>query len=319
MDSNDFRATPQTKRVLVTGATGFIGKALLRRLAKGNFDIIACYRTKKTYEKNKISSSNITYFNLDLTNRDDFKKITQRVDVVIHLAAQVFKSDTENLFEDFLNNNVLGTYNLLEFCKGKNVGRIIYISSKYVYGEPEIEKVDETYPAQPSGTFFYYGMGKLMCEHLCIRHSHDFDIKLIILRLSPVFGEEQREWYLIPRLIKKVRNKQNLVLYGDGSNVMEYLYVDDCVEAIIKSLDTPHDGIYNIGPGESLTFRGVIDSILKVYSPDQSITVHYDSGQKPGEKGFILDIRRAEEKLGFKPAYTFEDGLRKVGIHDAKQ
>ena len=91
---------------------------------------------------------------------------------------------------------------------------------------------------------------------------------------------------------------------------MEYLYIDDCVEAIIKSLDTPHDEIYNIGSGESLTFKEVVDSILKVFSPDRSITVHYDSAHKTGEKGFILDITKAEEKIGFKPAYTFEDGLR---------
>jgi nucleoside-diphosphate-sugar epimerase len=312
MNISNFTATPGPRSILVTGATGFIGRSLLKKLAQGSYDIIACYRTPKTYEKNKIDSDNINYFNLDLTNKRDFEKITQSVDTVVHLASQVFRSGGENSFEGFISNNVLGTHNLLEFCQRKNVRRIIYLSSKYVYGEPEIDKVDETYPARPCGTFFNYGMSKLICEHLCIRYCHDYHIESVILRLSPVYGEEQGEWCLLPRLVNQVRDKQSLTLYGDGANIMEYLYIDDGVAAIMSALDTPHQGIYNIGPGKSLTFKELVDQIVKAYSPDQAINVRYEPQQKPSEKGFILDISQAEAKLGFKPKYTFKNGLVKL-------
>lgn len=297
--------------LLLTGASGFIGQALLRNLSNSNFDIIALYRTKKNYEKRKINSSNITYLNLDLTNKNDFKKINRKVNIVIHLAAQVFKPAKKNLFGDFLNSNVLGTYNLLEFCKDKDVKKIIYMSSKYVYGEPELEKVDETYPSQPCGTFFYYGLSKLICEYLCRRYSHDFGIKSLIFRLSPIFGEEQGDQHLIPRLIKKIKNNQKIILYGTGSNIMEYLYVNDCVGIIMKSLDTHHDGIYNIGPGKALTLKEIVDKILKVYSNNQPTIVYYEPKQNHSEKGFILNVKKAEKELEFKTIYTFEDGLNK--------
>lgn len=301
------------RTVLITGASGFIGQALLKRLLRQRLRIIAGYRSQKIQQqsqKNK-GEGKVAYLKLDLTKKGDFKKIVQKVDIVVHAGAQTFSHgfDKENSLEDLLNN-ILGTYNLLEFCREKDVKRIIYLSSKYIYGEPRRKKVDETHPAQPAGRF--YGMGKLAGEHLCKRYSQDFGIKFLIFRLSSVFGKGQKGHFLIPRLIQKVGNNQQIRLYGDGTNIMEYLYIDDCVEIIAQTLDSHYEGIYNIGPGKALTLKELVGKILKVYSNSRPLPVHYEPRQNGPKGGFILDIEKAAGELRYKPSYNFEQGLNSM-------
>ncbi len=298
--------------VLITGAAGFIGSALAQSLCGSRLKVIATYRRKSLGNK-KIKNNNLTFIRLDLTHKNDFRVIPKKVDTVVHLASLTFRVHREDSFRGFFKNNVLGTCNLLEFCKERQVKRIIYISTKFVYGIPMTKKVDERYLAQPGGRFFYYALSKLFGEYLCQRYSRNFGIESVIFRVAPVFGPGQPDSFLIPRLIKKVRNNEGITLYNNGDSIMEYLYLDDCVKIIGDALKNNCSGVYNIGSGRSLSLEEIIGQIIKVFSANRPVKVNFE--QKPNciaEKGFILNINKAKEELGFRPVYNFKDGLKKI-------
>ncbi len=301
-----------SKTVLITGATGFIGTALVERLSKSKIKIIAVYRRSKK-SKRIIKSNRITYLKLDLNKKSDLKKIKSKIDIVVHLASKVFEANKKRPLEDFLNDSVSSTYNLLEFCKQRKIKRIIYLSTKYVYGQPEKQAVDENIFSLPSGRFFSYGMSKLIGEYLCRRYGHDYGLKVTILRLSPVFGPGQGSSFLIPRLIKKAQNGEEIELYGNGMNIMDYLYIDDCLQAISLSLKRSCEGVYNIGYGRPLTLKAIINEITRRFSNHKSVSVRYLPKQSSNnEKSFVMNISKARKKLGFNPAHTFKQGLRRL-------
>lgn len=305
------------KKIMITGSTGFIGRALLSALRKTSFDVTACYRTPRPFVK-KFKSPNISFVRLDLTRRNDFKKIKNRIDSVIHLASHVHRSDRDDSFEMHFNNNVCGTLNLLEFCRERKVKKLIYVSTKYVYGRPNRKNVDEKYPALPLGEFYNYGATKLICEQLCKRYAEKFGIKILLIRLSSVFGPDQEDNFLIPRLIEKVKNDNQVVLYGDGLNIMEYLFIDDCVGFLLKALRNNYQGLYNIGSGVPLRFKNIAKEIVRIFSDGKNFKLRFKPivRTEPVENNFALNINKAKKEIGFRPRYSFEAGLKQIKLSE---
>jgi len=295
--------------LLVTGANGFIGRELLTSLSNTCFKVVACYRHKDKLSKTYVKSDNIDYVKVDIRAPSDFKAIQQDIDVVVHLAAEIHSHKNSNNFRESIESNLLGTYNLLEFCKNNKVKKLLYMSSKTVYGEPRSNKITEKHPTTPGGVAFNYGFGKLAGEMLCDCYTRELGIKLVNLRMSPVYGHSQESWFLIPRIVRQVKNKHKLQIKGDGTNIMDFLHVYDCVEAILKSIDSDQVGTFNIGPLSYVTLSEMIDKIVSIFSDSKSINVVYDSSV-PIYKNFIMDITLARTKLGFKPTIQLVEGLK---------
>lgn len=298
------RASLQSKTILVTGGTGFIGSKVVKKLKENkNIYIIILSRSKSGKEH-----SNIEYVKCDLSNEIDFKKIYTRImdaDYILHMAAMVPRSSLqqENI-EENIKQNLLTTINLLKYLP-KNLEGFIYSSTIDVYGRPLYVPINESHPTNP---LTYYGASKLASEkYLNIFLSHR-GVPLTILRYSQVYGPGEPKIKAIPVFIDKILKNESPILFGNGSDIRDYVYVDDIANATISALKKNIGGVFNIGSGVGYHIREVLDTIIKISG--KNIKPIYKKRIKEAYAS-IMNITKAKEELGYVPSTTLEQGLRK--------
>lgn len=251
-------------RLLITGGAGFIGSHLQDRLIRLNHQVVIVDNLS-TGKRTFLNPKSI-FFKSDI--RD--KKVIDRIfyefkpDVVFHLAAQSNIPNSINDPQNDIENNVLGTLNILENCRKYKVGKIIYSSSGAVYGNiPKKHlpiKEDEFSPIPTSP----YGVSKLSAELYLKLYGNLFGIKWIILRYSNVYGPRQEtseESGVVAIFITKLLVKDQPIIFGDGLHVRDYIYIDSIVEANIKALKYNDNNVFNVSAGNQITTLQVFDTI----------------------------------------------------------
>ena len=265
------------KHILVTGANGFIGNVLVEKLKQNN-NLVSVFDT----HIGDISVKN----SLNIFNE-------AKIDNVIHLAARSFVPDSwQNPF-DFYQTNVLGTTNVLEFCRNNDC-KLTMISS-YVYGAPEYLPIDENHPIK---SYNPYSQTKIISETICDFYATNFGVKTTIIRPFNVYGPKQAPTFLIPEIITKAFNDE-IIEVMDLKPKRDYIYVDDLVDALIQTLDHP-EGIYNIGSGYSISVADIVKTILKI----ANINKQYTSKQE-SRKNEIFDVIANIEKAIIYSKYYF--------------
>jgi nucleoside-diphosphate-sugar epimerase len=301
-----------SKKILVTGAAGFIGSNLVRELIKQGYEVTGIDNLSAgREEKLRDCRDNFLFLKGDIRNPCFCEEVTEGKDAVLHHAAI---SSVPKSFEDPLfvyENNVAGTLNLLEASKTNSVGKFIFASSASVYKSCEEKQKEDmiTCPSSP------YAMSKYIGEEYCKFYFRENNLNTIIFRYFNVFGPGQslNSSYaaVVPSFIEDILNKTPPIIYGDGSQKRDFTYVDNIVNANIIGIEAGQElcgDVYNIGTGKSISLNELLMNIIDVFR--FPIHPEYTPARIGDVQWSEADISKAEKKLGYKSIDVL-DGLKK--------
>lgn len=298
---------------LVTGAAGFIGSHLCKRLLKEGFSVIGIdsfndYYSRWMKDKNILPFQNHSQFQLisDNLNDIDLGSLLQNVDYIFHLSAQAgVRSSWGKNFSVYTENNISATQKLLEAAKDSGIKKLIYASSSSVYGLcPELP-MTESSPLLP---YSPYGVTKLAAENLCQLYFKNFCVPTVSLRFFTVYGPGQRPDMAFHIFLKAIENNKPIQLYGDGKQTRDFTYIDDIVDANVLSLDRGKAGeIYNVGGGIRKEMKTIFP-ILEKITGKKVLIQHFDR-QRGDVFHTYADINKAKKVLDFSPQIPLEEGL----------
>ena len=319
-------------KVLITGGAGFIGSALVRHLVNETEHEVLNI-DKLTYAGHlenvqAVEEADRYHFKqADICNTEDMQRIfnTYQPDGIIHLAAESHVDRSIDGSAEFIRTNIVGTHNLLEISKNyyegldkeqKNMFRFLHVSTDEVYGELGSEGFfEETTAYDPRSP---YSASKASSDHLVRAWYHTYDFPVLITNCSNNYGPYQFPEKLIPVVILKALQGKAIPVYGDGTNVRDWLYVDDHARALLKVLQQGNLGeTYNIGghnEKQNIEVVKTICSILDELRPKE--TGNYEDQisfvtDRPGHDWrYAIDASKIEAELGWTPEETFETGIR---------
>lgn len=303
-------------KLLITGGCGFIGSNFLRYILSAYSDYKIINLDSLTYAGNldtvkDISEHpNYTFVRGDITDFDLMRKIVKEVDGVINFAAETHVDRSIQDASIFVRTNVLGTQTILDAIRMNRISRFIHISTDEVYGSlgPDGKFTEES-PLRPNSP---YAASKASADHLVLAYRHTYSIPAIICRPSNNFGPYQYPEKLIPLFIFKALEDKPVPLYGDGLNVRDWIYVEDCCRAIDIVFHKGREGeIYNIGGGNERANIEITRLILKILGKPESLISYIDD--RPGhDRRYALNSMKIEKELGWKPIHNFEETLEKT-------
>lgn len=305
--------------IIVTGATGFVGRYLVDQLVTDGFDVLATGRSQAGEEYYK--KQGIPFARLDITRGEDFDKLPkQGVEAIAHVAALLSIDISQWTAKDYLMTNALGTYNVLEYCRKNNVNKVVYTMTHSDVNRAKEVTITEETPRQFGAT---YGLGntvpfivsKIAGNTFIEVYDRDGIIQGIMLRLPGLRGYGSRDTYyncVFHQFIQKAMKSAPIEIWGEHKTVRDLIYVKDVVAAIIKALRNERaHGLYNIGSGKGLTIEEEAKAIVKVFSPPDkpSKLVYRPDIEEVRKRSYIWDISKAKRDLGWEPEYSYEEAL----------
>ena len=302
------------KRILITGAAGFIGSNLINRLLQsGIYQLVGLdnfdnFYSRQQKEKNLapfISHPDFHFFEGDICNMDDLLALGD-FDVIIHLAAKA--GVRPSILNPILYQqvNVDGTQNLLEFARQKNIKQFVFASSSSVYGINENIPWNEDEKLKPISP---YASTKLSCEMLGHVYSHLYGIRFLALRFFTVYGPAQRPDLAIHKFFKAISEGNPIPVFGDGSSSRDYTFVEDTIQGIEAAItyDQSDFEIINLGNHQTVTLSELITAIEMISGKKAMID------RQPEQAGDVpktyADISKAKRLLNYQPDTSLEKGL----------
>ncbi|MCM8787867.1 MAG: GDP-mannose 4,6-dehydratase [Candidatus Omnitrophica bacterium] len=306
------------RKVLLTGAAGFIGSHLSEKLLQDRYQVIAIdnfdpfysQKFKRENIKNVLKNSNYFFIEEDIRNfpglTSVFKQF-QPIDTIIHLAAKAGVRKSIKSPKTYYQVNVLGTKNLLELAKDFKVKKFIFSSSSSVYGESQIPFSENEKNLQPLSP---YGKTKLEAENLCKKFYSKFHIPIIILRLFSVYGLRGRP-DMAPYLFTKAAFEgKPIKQYGDGLSARDWTYIDDIVEGIVKTLKIPLNfEIINLGGSKPIKLKTLIATIENLSRKTIKKIILPTIIQEP--QITFANIKKAKRILNWQAKTGFNEGIEK--------
>jgi len=314
-------------KILITGGAGSIGSNLVRKLLDDqSYEIFVAdnlWRGKlenlKKYNNNKFDIKK-KFYNVDLRDYNQCLKVTADISHVIHLADVVAGINYvfENEFSLFQSNLLINS-NILRASIENKVDKITYVGTACSYPlEKQLKintkplKEEEVYPANPESG---YGWSKLIGEYeISLSTKYDL-IKSSILRLHNVYGPPSElshsKSQVIPALCKKLILDEDFIVWGSGNQRRSFIYVDDVIEAILKSLQisSGHE-VVQIGPSQSTSIKEIAQKLIKI--SNKKIKPIFDPKKPEGDFDRVPDLTRAKNILNWKPSIEIDEGLKKT-------
>lgn len=309
------------KTVLVFGASGFMGSYLIDTLINEGFSVIGADIAKP------ITSIEYRFFKIDITNKEDFKKIEDlKIDVVVHLAACQPANVSDKNFDprSYLNVNAIGTQNILEFCKESKINKVIYgMSHRNTQGLWNCKKSlseDDGIKIDFNTEYTLFSISETTAQNLFEYYSTQFGLNSIIFRFPPVYGYgPHTEIFKNGKPIKtgfqifidNAAECKPLQVWGDAEAARDIVYIKDVISAFTAALRNDSvTGLFNISSGKKLSLIDEVTIIADVFWGDSSLPViEYITEKDNKIDSFCYDIKKAKEELGWEPKYSFEDML----------
>lgn len=303
-------------RVLVTGGLGFIGSNFIDHILENHPEITAvlnidrCDYCARVHNVSHSNDPRYAYVQGDITNGTKMKRLFRdfKPDAVVHFAAQ---SHVDTSFENaaqYINDNIIGTYTILE-CVRETGCRLVHISTDEVYGEVDI---DETSTAEHSvlNPTNPYSATKAGAELLVKAYGHSFKIPYVITRGNNVFGPKQYPEKVVPAFIHAMMSQKPCTIHGEGKSRRNFIYVDDVSRAVATVLQKGVSGtVYNIGTQNEYSVNEVFELLRHLVNPEAT-KVHV--GDRPhNDKRYAVDSS-ALKSLGWSEQIDFQSALQKT-------
>ncbi len=313
------------KKIIIFGATGDVGLYLTDYLAetvdRSKYDIIASGRMQTNF----FDRYNVEYINLDLTIKADFEKLPNSdVHAVIMLSGLMPAHVKEYNPQDYIDVNITGGLNVLEYCRRVQADRIIYaqsISDIIGYlGTEKLLKPDLARSIKYTGDHAMYIISKNCMVDIIEHYRQEFGLKSIIVRLPNIYMHTATPYYFVNcerrmkahnAIIEKAIKGEDIEIWGDSNQEKDMVYVKDLAQIVEKSLWIDREyGLYNIGTGIGITIENQVKGIVEVFSQEGNKSKISYAPDKPSGNEYIMDVTNAKEDLGYEPKYDYISYLR---------
>ena len=296
-------------RMLITGGAGFLGSALANQLAGEGHTVLAL---------DDLSAGDPRRLAPEvLLTRGDVKDIPklwtllQGVDCVYHLAARVRVPESIHYPGDYNSVNVGGTVSVMEAMRDTGVRRVVFASSAALYGEQQHQPIRESQEAHPNSP---YGVSKIAAEYYISTLGALYQIETVSLRIFNAYGpgQELPPSYppVIPQLLKQAQTGGSLVIFGDGTQTRDFVYVDDVVAALVSAATATavNRAVINIGSGREISINDLAAQVAQATS--QRVSILHNQDHTGGVVRLVADVTQAQKLLAWQPQVQLEEGLR---------
>jgi len=300
-------------KCLVTGAAGFIGSHLCRRLLKEGEEVVGIdcftdYYARDIKEGNLLpllAHNRFQFIDQDI-NEIEISPLMESTDTIFHLAAQAgVRASWGEDFSIYTRNNIEASQRLLEASRKTPLHKFIYASSSSVYGAcPELP-MQETSPLHP---FSPYGVSKLAAEHLCGLYFQNYGVPTVSLRFFTVYGPGQRPDMAFHKFLKAQLESSSISVYGDGTQTRDFTYIDDIISGIFSAREHGQPGeVYNLGGGNRKKLNAIFPILERITG--KKTIIERENTQKGDVPHTFASIEKAQRDLGFSPRVPVEEGL----------
>jgi UDP-glucose 4-epimerase len=295
-------------RFLITGGAGFLGTALANYLARQGHTV-RVLDNLSTGDPTQLDPA-IHFTRGDVEDKPKIWRLLNKVDCVYHLAARVSVPESALYPHEYNQTNVSGTVAIMEAMRDAGVKRVVLTSSGAVYGEQVLERVNESLPPNPDSP---YAVSKLAAEGYVHTIGGLWGIETVALRIFNAYGPGQAilptHSPVIPQFVRQILGGGSVVIYGNGGNIRDYIYVDDVVRALaaaatVRGIDRQ---VINIGTGIGVNIKQLVVLIEKVTSCKALLIVN--PSVPAGVSSLVADISQATKLLDFRPQVSLEEGL----------
>lgn len=301
----------ERKRILITGAAGFLGSHLCDRFIREDYHVIAMDNLLTGSLKNiehLFPLENFEYYHHDVSR---FVHVPGRLDYILHFASPASPIDYLKMPIQTLKVGSLGTHNLLGLAKEKKA-RILVASTSEVYGDPTVHPQNEEYwgNVNPVGPRGVYDEAKRFQEAITMAYHNFHKVETRIIRIFNTYGPRMRlnDGRALPAFMGQALRGEDLTVFGDGSQTRSFCYVDDLVEGIYRLLLSDYPLPVNIGNPEEITLKEFAEEIIRLTGAAQKII--YLPLPKDDPKQRKPDISRAKQLLGWEPTVKRSEGLK---------
>jgi UDP-glucose 4-epimerase len=291
-------------KILVLGGRGFIGSHIVESLYKESHDVRILAKERSAFQHRG------EWICGDYLDKEILRKALANVDAVIHcISTTVPATSALNPIYD-IETNLIGTVNLMQLMQEANVSQLIYLSSGgTVYGDPEVNPVDESHSLNPISS---YGAVKVAIEKFIQISQRSWGLTSVILRPSNPYGERQGHngvQGIVSTVLNNIIQRKTTDIYGDGSAIRDYIYVKDVSSLVCKVIGSDRTGVYNAGSGVGYSVLDVIGAIER--ATGETVELNYKPSRGFDVKSIILDSNKAYEHFGWKASVSLDAGIKK--------
>lgn len=324
----------EKKKIILFGATGNVGSYVLKYANEyfedKEYEVIASGRRKTDF----FDKMGIKYYSVDISKQEDFEKLPQdNVYAVIYLAAEIPSyMDEYNSFK-YVNSNIMGAFNVLEYCRKVKADRVLFSTTVFdisLYAEPGVVLKPDLAPNfSYKGDHAVYVITKNTAVELMKHYYEEYGLKYLIFRFPTIYNYSSYQYYYpngvktmrpLYRMINNAIKGEPIEIWGDPNYSKDMVHVYDCAQMICKGVEANVEhGVYNVGTGIPVTMQEQVEAIIEVFSPKDKKSEIVYKPEKPIGGGYLMDITNAKEELGYEPKYSvidlFQNYKEEMEIH----
>jgi UDP-glucose 4-epimerase len=303
-------------KILITGASGFLGSYLSEKYVNDGHTVYGVDNLMNGNLNNirtMIHKKNFKFVYDDICRNELYSSLPKDFDAIIHLAAQIHVDRSVVNPAETFKINVDGTMKILEFSRMNDIKKVLYASTSEIYGSAEYPRIDEKHPLSAKHP---YGVSKIAADRLCYSYNETYDLGVDIVRCFNIFGPRQKDTGyggVIAIFIKRVSQGKPPIIYGDGEQTRDYLFIEDAIvgyDKILMSVSNPGKNGINIGSGREVSVNKIAELSIKFAATDKKVKPIHVEPRPIEVKRLLADISKAHKLLGFRPQIDFEKGMK---------